>query len=84
MYSAESRIIKARQYFEERDERIRVELLRCTFEGEHSSHVIEYENHVWKCDCEEFLRTFVCAHIMAIEKTLGAGVSPAVKPEAAS
>lgn len=82
MYSAESRIIKARQYFEERDERIRIESLSCRFTGAHSNHLIEYKDQAWKCDCEEFVLTCVCAHVMAIEKMLGAGVTPAMLPEA--
>lgn len=80
MYSAESRIIKARQYFDERDERIQITSLTCQFHGEHSNHVIEYRDQKWQCDCEEFTLTYVCAHVMAIEKMLGAGVTPAMMP----
>lgn len=82
MYSAESRIIKAKQYFDERDERIQIQSLACLFMGEHSNHLIEYEDQNWKCDCEEFALTRVCAHVMAIEKMLGAGVNPAMLAEA--
>ncbi len=81
MYSPESRIIKARQYYDERDERIRIESFRCRFTGEHSNHIIEYSDQSWKCDCEEFQLTFVCAHVMAIEKLMGEGVTPALMPE---
>lgn len=84
MYSAESRIIKARQYFDERDERIQISSLTCIFTGEHSQHVIEYVDQVWRCDCEEFARTHVCAHVMAMEKVLGAGVMPATFQTAAT
>ena len=78
MYSAESRIIKAKQYFDERDERIHIESFACRFVGEHSNHLIRYVEQDWNCDCEEFALTHVCAHVMAIEKMLGAGVSPAM------
>lgn len=80
MYSPESRIIKARQYYEERDERIRIKSLTCHFDGEHSTHVIEYDEQSWKCDCEEFRLTHVCAHVMVIEKVLGEAVSQAMIP----
>ncbi len=82
MYSAESRIIKAKQYFDERDERIQIESFVCRFTGEHSNHLIQYVEQNWNCDCEEFALTRVCAHVMAIEKMLGAGVSPALLPKA--
>ena len=81
MYSAESRIIKAKQYFDERDERIKIQSFTCRFMGEHSNHLIEYVDQDWKCDCEEFALTRVCAHVMAIEKMLGAGVIPAMLTE---
>ncbi len=84
MYSAESRIIKAKQYFDERDERMQIESFTCRFVGEHSHHLIKYQEQDWNCDCEEFALTRVCAHVMAIEKMLGAGVTLAMLPAAST
>jgi hypothetical protein len=78
MDSVASRIIKAQQYAQERDQRIRVHTLQVEIRGEHSTHIVRYNNGVWSCDCEEFLLRGVCAHVMAIEAILGDAVEPAL------
>lgn len=78
MDSVASRILKARQYVEERDRRIRVRHFEVELHGEHANHNIAYDDGRWTCDCEEAQLRGVCAHIMAIEEILGDTVEPAV------
>lgn len=75
-----SRIIKARQYAAERDDRLLVNSLQVKFHGEHSDHSVSYDQGSWHCDCEEFQRRSICAHVMAMEEILGEAVQPAVLP----
>jgi len=78
MDAAASRVIKAKQYADERDQRIRVHQFSLDLRGENATHQIEYENREWSCDCEEFQLRGVCAHVMATEEILGDAVEPAV------
>ena len=78
MDSTASRLIKAQQYAEERDRRIKVHNFEIELQGENSNHLINYEEGSWACDCEEFVMRSVCAHVMAIEEILGQGVEPAM------
>lgn len=78
MDSIASRIVKARQYAQERDQRIRVRSLDVELHGDHSNHIITYNNGEWNCDCEEAQLRGVCAHIMAMEEILGDSVQPAI------
>lgn len=84
MDSVASRIIKAQQYAQERDQRIRVHTLEMEIRGEHSTHLVRYEDGKWRCDCEEFALRGVCAHEMAIETILGEAVEPALVAAASS
>ncbi|MEA3338092.1 MAG: hypothetical protein U9R25_19560 [Chloroflexota bacterium] len=77
-----SRIIKARQYAQERD-RVEFNRFEATFEGEHNTYRVTYEEEGrWHCTCEEAVRMGVCSHIMALERILGDSVMPAqnIKP----
>ncbi len=75
-----SRIIKARQYAAERDERLWVNSLQVKIHGENSDHRVSYDQGSWDCDCEEFQRRSICAHVMAMEEILGEAVQPAMLP----
>ncbi|MEZ4618660.1 MAG: hypothetical protein R2867_24535 [Caldilineaceae bacterium] len=78
MDSTASRIVKARQYAEERDQRIKVHSFEVELHGDNSNHIVSYNNSIWGCDCEEFSMRGVCAHAMAMEEILGEAVEPAV------
>jgi hypothetical protein len=80
MDSVASRIIKARQYAQERDQRIRVHSIELELHGEHGNHLVTYNDGLWNCDCEEAQLRGVCAHIMAMEEILGEAVETAVLP----
>lgn len=78
MDSTASRIVKARQYAEERDRRVKVHSFEVELHGENSNHIVNYSSGNWNCDCEEFTMRGVCAHVMAMEEILGEAVEPAV------
>lgn len=60
---------KAKRYAEQRD-RIRVESLTVTFEGDNNPHTVKFENQAWVCDCDFFLTRGQCSHTMALEMIL--------------
>jgi len=78
IHSSASRIVKARQYAEERDKRIRVHEFEIQLHGENADHRITYDGGAWYCTCEEFALRQVCAHVMALEEILGDAVDPAL------
>jgi len=78
MDAVASRIIKARQYAAERDQRLHVNSFSVEIHGENSNHKVAYDHGVWSCDCEEFVRRTLCAHVMAMEEILGDSVQPAM------
>lgn len=78
-----SRIIKARQYAQER-ERVEFTHFEAKFKGEHNTYQVNYDQSHWHCTCEEAVRTGVCSHIMALEKILGDSVLPAATAKPAT
>jgi hypothetical protein len=68
-YGMIGKIEKSKRYAEER-ERVRFESFRASFEGKHNTHVIEFLEGAWKCDCNFFLTRGVCSHTMALERIL--------------
>ena len=74
MSSAASRIIKAKQYAQERDQRFTVQSFEIEIQGDNADHLVTYNHGVWNCDCEEFRMQGVCAHVMATERMLGDSV----------
>ena len=73
------KIEKAKRYAEQRD-RIRIEALKVTFEGENNPHQVILENAIWQCDCDFFQTRGLCSHTMALQKIL----SPMLPKEAFS
>ena len=63
------KIEKAKRYAEER-QRIRIESLCVTFDGDNNPHTVNLENGVWRCDCTFFQTRARCSHTMALEKIL--------------
>lgn len=78
MDSIANRILKARQYAEEKDKRIRVHSFEVELQGEHDTHTVGYDRGEWNCDCEEFTLRTICAHVMAMEEVMGDAVEPAI------
>jgi len=65
-YGMIGKIDKAKRYAEERD-RINIELLTVTFEGENNPHTVHFSDGVWQCDCDFFHSRGRCSHTMALE-----------------
>lgn len=65
-YGMIGKIDKAKRYAEERD-RILVQSLTVTFEGENNPHTTSLANGIWECDCDFFQTRGRCSHTMALE-----------------
>jgi hypothetical protein len=63
------KIEKAKRYAAER-ERIRVEALTVTFEGDNNPHTVHLQDGAWQCDCDFFRTRGQCSHTMALEMIL--------------
>lgn len=68
------KIEKARRYAAE-PERIRVEGLSVTIQGDNGDHRVEFDGEAWSCTCGFFGEWSICSHTMAIERVL-AGLVP--------
>jgi hypothetical protein len=68
-YGMIGKIEKAKRYAEQRD-RIRIDSLSVTFEGENNPHTVHYDNGTWQCDCVFFQTRNRCSHTMALEMIL--------------
>ncbi|MBN2146484.1 MAG: hypothetical protein JW726_03810 [Anaerolineales bacterium] len=60
---------KAKRYAEQRD-RIRIESLSVTFDGDNNPHTVKFEQSAWHCDCDFFQSRGTCSHTMALEMIL--------------
>ena len=78
MDSIANRILKARQYAEEKDKRIRVNSFEVEIQGEHDSHTVAYGAGSWNCTCAEYQLRSICSHVMAMEEIMGDAVEPAI------
>ena len=73
-----SKIQKAKQYAEEKDERIRFNAFRVEIQGENNHHATSFDHGQWNCDCEFFKGHRHCSHTMAMERVLGPMLPEAV------
>jgi hypothetical protein len=74
-YGMIGKIDKAKRYAEQRD-RIHIEALTVTFEGENNPHTVQLKDGQWHCDCDFFHSRGRCSHTMALEIILE-GMIPA-------
>jgi hypothetical protein len=65
-YGMIGKIEKAKRYAEQRD-RICIESLTVTFDGENNPHAVHLQNGEWQCDCDFFQSRGRCSHTMALE-----------------
>ena len=65
-YGMIGKIEKAKRYAEQRD-RIHIEALTVTFEGENNPHTVHLHDNIWDCDCDFFKTRGRCSHTMALE-----------------
>lgn len=68
-YGMIGKIEKAKRYAEQRD-RIHIDNLSVTFDGENNPHTVRYNNGTWQCDCVFFQTRNRCSHTMALEMIL--------------
>jgi hypothetical protein len=64
------KIEKARRYAELERNRIHIESLTVTFNGQNNPHTVHLVDGIWKCDCDFFQSRGRCSHTMALEKIL--------------
>lgn len=60
------KIEKAKRYAEERD-RIRIDSLTVTFDGDNNPHTVYFKEGAWQCDCDFFQSRRRCSHTIALE-----------------
>lgn len=70
------KIEKAMIYSRE-PERITFNNFEVTFEGDHKSYKIKYDNEKWDCGCKFFQTRGICSHVMALERLLVGSVKQA-------
>ena len=63
------KIQKSKQYAEE-PERIKINTLSVTFQGQNNSHLVTFNDGKWQCDCDFFQTRERCSHTMALERIL--------------
>ena len=63
------KIQKSKQYAIER-ERIKINSLSVTFQGQNNLHLISFQDGEWTCDCDFFQTRKRCSHTMALERIL--------------
>jgi len=63
------KIQKSKQYASER-ERIKINNLSVTFQGQNNAHQVTFQEGKWQCDCDFFKTRDRCSHTMALEKIL--------------
>jgi hypothetical protein len=68
-YGMIGKIEKAKRYAEQKD-RIRIDSLSVTFDGENNPHTVHYQSGMWQCDCDFFQTRGRCSHTMALEMIL--------------
>ena len=68
-YGMIGKIEKAKRYAQQRD-RIHIEALRVTFDGENNPHTVHMDSGEWRCDCDFFQSRGRCSHTMALEDIL--------------
>lgn len=68
-YGMIGKIDKAKRYAEQR-ERIKIEALQVTFEGDNNPHTVHLMDGNWQCDCTFFQTRGRCSHTMALEMIL--------------
>jgi len=63
------KIQKSKLYASE-PERIKINSLSVTFQGQNNPHQVAFQDGKWKCDCDFFKTRERCSHTMALERIL--------------
>ena len=65
-YGMIGKLDKAKRYAEER-KRFLFNRFDVIFRGDNNDHNVNYENGIFRCDCEFFITHKRCSHTMALE-----------------
>ena len=76
-----SKIEKSRIYAEQK-ERVTITTLQASFDGNHNTYKITYDEAGWDCQCHYFDTRGVCSHTMALERILEGMLVQRDKPAA--
>ena len=68
-YGMIGKLEKAKRHADQRD-RIHIEALTVTFDGDNNPHTVHYQDGSWHCDCSFFQSRGRCSHTMALEMIL--------------
>ncbi len=63
------KIDNARRYAEEK-ERVTINSLKATFQGNHNSYEVDFDSGSWQCECHFFTTRGTCSHTMAMQRIL--------------
>lgn len=63
------KIQKAHRYAQE-PERIRIQALTATFDGDNSTYNLALHDDAWKCSCHTYDTFGDCQHVMALQSLL--------------
>ena len=64
-----SKIDKSRTYAEEKG-RVTISSLQASFDGNHNTYQVTFDENGWDCQCHYFDTRGVCSHTMALERIL--------------
>lgn len=70
MYSSLIGKVQKAQLYAQEKERVIISSFKATFQGEHDSYEIRYDEGAWYCSCKHFGEHEFCSHTMAIEKMM--------------
>ena len=79
-YGMIGKIDKAERYAAQK-ERIHIEALTVTLDGENNPHTVHLQDATWQCDCDFFQTRGRCSHTMALEMILE-GMLPEIAEKA--
>ncbi|MBO55645.1 MAG: hypothetical protein CL886_08310 [Dehalococcoidia bacterium] len=63
------RVQKALQYSSE-PSRVNIKTFSATFQGNHGTHEVMYNQDHWSCNCQSYPYQNICSHTMALQNIL--------------
>ena len=70
MYSSLIGKVQKAQLYAQEKERVIISSFKATFQGEHDSYEIRYDEGAWLCSCKHFGEYGFCTHTMAVERIM--------------
>jgi len=69
------KIEKAKRYAQE-PQRLSLDSLRATFQGDRDTYTLSFEERAWSCSCPFFSQWGQCSHTMACQRLLALFLPP--------